>query len=427
LEHFLFAGYLLLFTWIVTKIKFFTRSGLNKPQLIIIFLIKMMAGILYGWIGIYYGTTAQMVDTWSFHYMGVYDYKLLHAHPAEYFTNLFSNPYGYSYTDFLTGRDSFWNELKAKFIVKLFSVFDIFSFGNYYINIIFYSFISMFGVIGCYRMMTDAFPGKNVQIAISVFFIPSFLYWTSGIHKDGLIFTSLIFIIYNFYFGFKEKKITATRVLFITAGVVLITLLRNFFLVLLIPPLLSWYFSLRFTKRPFFVFVLVHLFFAVIFFNAKYIHARLDFAKVVVSKQAEFLDMYAGSKVDVKELRPTATDFLKTIPQAFGLSVLRPYPSDVTNIFSLAAAVETELILGIFLLFLVYRVPIKANKPFVYFCAFFSVSFLLSVGYTVMFIGAIVRYRSLIFPFLLTPMIVMIDWPRIAGIIFKINGKRLNE
>lgn len=427
MEHLLFAGYLLLFTWIVTKIKFFTRSGLNKPQLIIIFLLKVMAGILYGWIGIYYGTTAQMVDTWSFHYMGVYDYKLLHTHPAEYLTNLFRNPNGYSYMDFLTGHDSFWNELKAKFIVKLLSVFDIFSFGSYYINIIYYSFLCMFGIIGAYRMMKDAFPGKNIQIAVSVFFIPSFLYWTSGIHKDGLIFTSLILVIYNFYFGFKEKKFTLKRILCIIAGLILLTLLRNFFLVLLLPPLLSWYFALKFPGKPFLVFAVVHLFFGVIFFNAKYINERLDFAGIVVSKQTEFLDMAGGSKVSVGELKPTAIGFLKAMPRAIGLSMMRPYPADVTHIFSLAAAVEIDLILVLIVLVFFYRTPPPKNRAFIYFCVFFSLSFLLSVGYTVTFIGAIVRYRSLIFPFLLTPLVAMINWSRIANGIFKSNGEAVNK
>src|SRR5215472_11595865 len=50
LEYLLFVGYLVLFAWLVTKTKFFNRSGLSKAQLVIIFLLKVMAGILYGWV-----------------------------------------------------------------------------------------------------------------------------------------------------------------------------------------------------------------------------------------------------------------------------------------------------------------------------------------------------------------------------------------
>ena len=65
MEHFIFAAYLVLFSWIVTRIKFFRNSGLTPAQLVIVFLLKVIAGIIYGWIGVYYGNLAQMVDTWA--------------------------------------------------------------------------------------------------------------------------------------------------------------------------------------------------------------------------------------------------------------------------------------------------------------------------------------------------------------------------
>jgi hypothetical protein len=93
LEYLLFVAYLILFAWLVTKVKFFSRSGLSEPQLIIVFLLKVMAGIFYGWIGLYYGNLAQMVDTWAFHYGGVHEYHVLYSNPHDYFLNLFRNPY----------------------------------------------------------------------------------------------------------------------------------------------------------------------------------------------------------------------------------------------------------------------------------------------------------------------------------------------
>ena len=81
LEYLLFVGYLLLFAWLVTKVKFFTRSGLSNSQLRIIFFLKVMAGIFYGWIGIYYGGYAKMWDTWVFHTSGLYEYHLMQTDP----------------------------------------------------------------------------------------------------------------------------------------------------------------------------------------------------------------------------------------------------------------------------------------------------------------------------------------------------------
>ena len=376
-----------------------------------------MAGILYGWVGIYYGETAMMVDTWAYHYSGLQEYKLLYTHPSEYFTNFFSNPFEGGYLRFLSGHDSFWNELKAKSIVKLVSIFDIFSFGNYYTNVIFYSFLTLFGPFCMYKVMKDVFPGKNIQVTIAIFFIPSFIYWTSGIHKEGLIFTGISIIVYSFYFLLKEKRFNYRRVTYILLGLFLLTLLRNFLLVIIIPALIAWFIAARFQKPPLKTFTYTYIFFAVIFFLAKYISPRFDFPNIVVSKQREFLDMYGGSMVPVEELNPSTWGFIKAIPQALSLSTLRPYPGDIQHILSLAAAIEIDFILLLFVLFLFYRQPTHINKPFIYFCLFFSFTTLLSIGYTVNFIGAIVRYRSILLPFLVTPIVALIDWVKIKRLV----------
>ncbi|TAL48118.1 MAG: hypothetical protein EPN92_04095, partial [Chitinophagaceae bacterium] len=86
MEYILFPAYLVLFAWLVTKTRFFKNSGLTNPQLVILLLLKIMAGIFYGWIGIYYGQYAYMFDTWGYHHAAIEEYKLLFREPAEYLT-----------------------------------------------------------------------------------------------------------------------------------------------------------------------------------------------------------------------------------------------------------------------------------------------------------------------------------------------------
>ncbi|MGZ3998646.1 MAG: hypothetical protein ACXVKM_13315, partial [Flavisolibacter sp.] len=145
-----------------------------------------MAGIFYGWIGIYYGQMAQMIDTWAYHVESLKEYHLLTTHPVDFFTSLFHNSYEGGYTNFLSSRNSWWNDVKANFFIKIIAIFDLFSFGNYYVNVIFYSFISLFGPMAVYRIMKDVFPRQKVPLLIAVFLVPSFIYWTSGLHKEGL-------------------------------------------------------------------------------------------------------------------------------------------------------------------------------------------------------------------------------------------------
>jgi hypothetical protein len=420
LEHLLFVAYLVLFAWLITRIRFFKQSGLSQPQLVILFLLKVMAGIFYGWIGLYYGGLAQMADTWGFHRSSVLEYQLLQTNPLEYFTNLFHNPYEDGMTKFLTAEGSYWNDLKGNAFIKILSIFNIFSFGHYYVNIIFYSFITLFGPMAIYRVMTDVFPTKKVSVVLATFMVPSFVYWTSGIHKDGLIFLGISLVIFNLYFGWKENRYGIKRFTGIFIGLLLLLLLRNFLLVIIVPAIVAWLIANRFPARGLAVFGGLYFFFIVLFFTARYISPQFDFPQAVVNKQQEFIKLEGGSTIPIRELEPTAVSFLTNMPQAFTLSTVRPYPGDVKHILSLAAATEINILLLLFIVFVFRKNNGLQSRNFIYFCVFFSFSWLLAIGFSVNNLGAIVRYRSVIIPLLVVPMVAQTDWKRLGSYLF--NG-----
>jgi hypothetical protein len=420
LSYLLFVIYLVLFAWLVTRVRFFNRAGLTRPQLIIIFLLKLMAGILYGWIGLYYGGLAQMSDTWGFHDHGIAEYNLLLSDPQEYFTNLFYNPYEGGFEKFFNADDSYWNDLKANAFIKILSIFNILSFGNYYVNVIFYCFITLFGPIALYRVMTDVFPSRKIPVLLATFLVPSFLYWTSGIHKDGLVFLGISLVIYHVYFGWKENRYGLKRYLGIFLGLLLLLVLRNFIIVVILPAVLAWVLANRWPRKGLAIFVSLYLLFILLFFTTRYINPEFDFPKAVVTKQQEFMKLTGNSSIPIEELQPTASSFLKNVPVAFTLSTIRPYPGDVRHILSLAAATEINLLLLMFLAFLIWRKNGIQSPNFIYFCLFFSFSLLLAIGFSVNNLGAIVRYRSVLIPLLVVPMAAQIDWKKLNGFFF--NG-----
>ena len=417
--YLLFAAYLILFAWLVTKIKFFTRSGFSSSQLVILFLLKVMAGIFYGWIGVYYGEMAQMIDTWAYHVQGLQENKVLTSNPVDFFTSLFRNQYEAGYTNFLLSKNSWWNDVKANFFIKVLAIFDLFSFGNYYVNVIFYSFLSLFGPMAVYRVMKDVFPAQRIPVLLATFLLPSFLYWTSGLHKEGLIFLGLSLMVYHFYFGFKENKFPVYRIFLILLGFGLVIILRNFLILALIPPLIAWFLCYKLKFNPLLIYIAVAVVFLSLFFSIKYVVPGLDLPQSVVTKQQEFINLKGHSSVAVNELKPTFVSFLINAPQAFSLAVLRPYPSDVRHLLSLAAAIEIATVLLFFLVFIFWRKRGMTLSPLLLFCLFFSISVLFMIGYSVNNLGAIVRYRSIVFPFLLAPMAAKVDWKRIGGVIFQ--------
>ncbi|MDP4261837.1 MAG: hypothetical protein Q8941_04845 [Bacteroidota bacterium] len=423
MEYLVFVVYLILFAWLVTRVKFFTRSGLNNSQLIILFLLKVLAGIFYGWIGLYYGNLAQMLDTWSYHHIGLAEYDILKSDPRAYFTNLFNDPYPDKLGNFFGSSNSYWNDLKGNVFVKILSLFDIFSFGYYYVNVIFYSFLSLFGLIAFFRVVKDVFPGRKLLLLLTAFLMPSFIYWTSGIHKEGLLFVGLGLMIYHLYFGGKEKKYSFRRWIGIFSGIFILLVLRNFLMMLVIPAIIAWFLAYRYPRRGIAIFLSVYLFFGLFFFTARHIDKRLDFPQAVVNKQKAFLMLQGGaSSIPIKELEPTAASFLKNTPQAFTLSFLRPYPGDVQHLLSFAASIEINFMLLLFLLFLFAR---KKNdvvsRNTIYLCIFLSCSILLAIGFSINNLGAIVRYRSITIPLLIIPIIAQTDWKKLASFLTEKN------
>lgn len=420
--YLLFILYLVLFSWLVTRVSFFTKTGLSKPQLVIIFLLKVIAGIFYGWMGHFYGGLAQMVDTWNYHQAGLLEYQLLADNPKEYFTNIFIDPYqNEGAATFFSSKDSYWNDLKYNVFIKILSVFDIFSFGYYYVNVIFYAFVCLFGPVAFYRVLADVFPNKKNIILFTTFLVPSFLYWSSGIHKEGFIFIGIGLIIFHIYFGNKENKWSIKRWSGILLGLFILFLLRNFVLAVILPAILAWLLANRWSKYGLACFAGVYIFSSIAFFTFRYIDPRLDFPQSVVNKQQAFIQLVGNSSIPIEELQPTVRSFVINTPQAISLSSLRPYPSDVKHLLSLAATVETQLILLLFLLFLFFRRREKIkSKNVLYFCVFFSMTLLLAIGFSVNNLGAIVRYRSVTLPLLVGIMVVQTNWKTIGSLF---NGK----
>ncbi|HEX6846560.1 MAG TPA: hypothetical protein VF144_06260 [Chitinophagaceae bacterium] len=416
--YLLFAGYLCLFAWLITKLGFFKKSGLSNAQLVILFLLRVMAGIFYGWIGIYYGQYAYMYDTWGYHYLSIDEYKLLFNSPSEYFFNIFHSDYENKYGGFFSSGYSWWNDLKSNMFIKFLSLVNVFSFGNYYVNVIFYSFITFTGPVAMYRVFSDVFPGKKVHVLIATFLIPSFAYWTSGIHKDGLVFLAISLIVYYVYFSLKENRFRLSRIFPLFMSFIIILSFRNFLLVILIPALFAWIVSTKTPKRNALIYGSTYLICGLLFFSLRYFFPALDFPKAVVDKQKAFKTLQGNSGIDMPELKPTIGSFILNTPNALSSTTLRPHPGDVKHILSMAAASETAFLLLLFFLFLFWRTNGIKSPSFTWFCIFFSFSLLLSIGFTVNFLGAIVRYRSIVLPFLMVPVISLINWERINAILF---------
>jgi len=93
-----------------------------------------------------------MPDTMVFHKEGLIEYNLLLTNPKEYIHNFFQSNYTSGYGELFSSTNSYWNDLTSNLIIKFLSVCDIFSFGYYNVNVIFYNFTIFFGAVALYRV-----------------------------------------------------------------------------------------------------------------------------------------------------------------------------------------------------------------------------------------------------------------------------------
>lgn len=359
-------------------------------------------------------------DTWGYHKDALVEYRLLFTHPSEYFTNLFYTGYQYGYDGILQFHNSYWNDLKTNLMVKFVSGLHFFSFGHYYVNVVLYNFLVFFGHIALVRMFQKFFKDKNTILIITCFLLPSLLLFSSAIHKDGLIFAAISITCYCFYDLISRPVFSNRKMLMVILSVLFIFLLRSYILIVLIPALTGWYVTYKMKYYPAIVFSLVLILGVVIFFNINYFFPSLNMPQMVVQKQADFFGLgKANSSIEISELTPTFRSFIRNAPEAISHTMLRPYFRDYFISRPLLPFIfELIVYQFLFILFLFFRRNEPMNKPFIFFCISFSIIILLIIGYIVPVLWAIVRYKSIYLPFLLTPLICGVDFKKLQSFLF---------
>lgn len=355
-----------------------------------------------------------MIDTWTYHYESLKETRLLFEDPKGYFTNIFS---GLNFSDpasFFSSNNSYWNDLKWNAYTKLISLFNCFSFGNYYINVIFYSYLSFFGVIAVYRVIQAELKAPTPVMIVACFLVPSFIYWCSGLHKDGLSYLGISIIVYSVYFGFIRNNSKPATYLAIIIGVFILFILRNHILVVLLPAVITWLIAAKLPYKKTLIFVISYVILFTCFFGLRHIDPRLDFPAFVAEKQDAFIRLNGNTSLEVEKLDPSFAGFIRGLPQAVSISAFRPYFRDIHKPIIIPAFIELVLIWAMILFVVIFRRRrIDFTTPFSLFCLFFCASLLLIVGYSVNNIGATARYRSIVFPLIIPFFLHALDLPRL--------------
>lgn len=420
MSYLLFTVYLIVLCWLLLKVPYLKNAGVNGKLLLALFILKVLAGIAIGWVAIHiYGPGN---DYWDVHDFALEEYHLLFNDPGRYLRNLFTSDYADGYAGLFSAEDSYWNDLRGNILIKIVSVFNIFSGGNYYINSLFFNFIIFFGHVTLYRLFITIFPRKQRLVIIGCFLLPSTLYFSSGIHKDGLVFLLLAMLIYSFYQAFLKNRFSARRVSMILAGMVLLFLIRSFVVLALLPALVAWTVAVK-TKWPkSVVFAFVYILAGLLVFNVSTVVSSVKPLEIIISKQTAYLGLTGSdTRLELTRLEPTFRSFATNAPEALNHSLLRPYLWELPTKTLLPFCVELFAYQAMLLLFVFFRTREPAwnglNQGFLFFAVFFILSVFLIIGYITPNLGSLVRYRSLYLPLIVTPLFCGIDWKKVKHLI----------
>ncbi len=92
-------------------------------------------------------------------------------------------------------------------MVKMLAVFNFFSRGNYYIDVVFFEWIPLTGLLFLFKLLRSEFHTKKNALIVVMFFVPSIAFWLSGIRAEGLLVFFLGVLLYYTHCWFEKRRI----------------------------------------------------------------------------------------------------------------------------------------------------------------------------------------------------------------------------
>jgi hypothetical protein len=298
-------------------------------------------------------------------------------------------------------------------LFKFIAILNLLTQGNFYFNTAVFSSIVFFGHMAFYRIFSETYRNQKTAVLFVSFCLPSLLLYTSCIHKDGIVFLSLGIISYTFYRLLSATlQINYKHVLFFILALITVFLFRNYVVVAMLPAMVIALLCKILPVKKRFVLIGSYCISILIFFISGFTNSFLNLPNAVVKRKADFATLVGGkTDIQMNELQPTFKGFISNFPQAINHSFLRPYLWEFRQLSVLLTAIELFMYQLIILVFIFYR---KKQHTTIHIFNIFGLAFafnmMLIIGYTIPNVGAIVRYRSIFWVFIICPVLCNIHW-----------------
>ena len=353
--------------------------------------------------------------------------NLLYKDPVVFFDILMGNinDENYSGFDSNTGYPTYWRDEKAVFVSRLLIPLYFLSFHNYVIMALLLAWVCYTGVWRLFLLFNEVFPQLEKQLAIAILFIPSVVFWGSGLLKDTITLAAVGWYTYEFYHFFIRKKYKFWGALFLLTSIILIISIKPYILFALLPGSIIWLANDRLNKfkskvlkyifAPFFIILGLGLsFFALSQMGDSLGLYAIDkvLDKAVVSNMDQKQAYYGGHSFDIGDFDASIGSMLGKAHLAIVATLYRPYLWDARNPVMLVSAIENTYIAAL-TIFLLIRLKffgffrLIGKNPLLLFSVLFSLFFAFSVGIATSNFGTLVRLKIPCIPFFVASLFVL--------------------
>jgi hypothetical protein len=375
----------------------------------IVFLCQVTSGILYRYFDQYSGRGGD-----SLNYVGDANWirNETRGRPGDYLRivsgigdttqHIREDIYPFLVTWKSNAFDFFFNSSRT--VVRLHAVIRLFSFGNYNIHVLLFTFLSFLGQLLLFRFVIRRLDHPPALVFLCLALLPSAVVWYSGVMKEPLVMLGTGMMVSGL--DRLAQGSSSRSLLTLLAGLTVLLLVKFYVVICMLPGavLMAW------TRRRPNRWLLKSLLVALVLFAAA---VSLELSGSGYRPSYLFSDQlsrfvkfqeyfYPGTRVEHTPLRPDFGDLLRHLPGAWLHAVTTPLPGRTGSLFLLPFTLENILLLlGVLVVLFRFRLPAREARPLLLFSLWYVILLDSIVGLTTPFDGAIIRFRSVTLPFLL--------------------------
>lgn len=350
-----------------------------------------------------------------------YHLRWLYLPGPDFDQTLLRNPYNQGY----------FRAENNYMVARVTAMLSFVTLGRYLITNLFFSMIAFSGVWRLYRFFYELYPHLHKKLAIAILYMPTFVFWSSGILKDPLCISSMGWITYAFYEGFYKKKDLMKNLVIIGFFGWLLAILKVYILISYVPFLILFLIlkNVNLVKSKALKWLL----------GPALIFGSIFAGQQVMKKFQDELGSYAADGItdQIKKQRSSYRDetktgggestfslgvefdgsivsLLKVAPAAIIATFYRPFIWESRKLSTLLSSLESLAIM-IFTLFVFFKVGPRnfvssiLKDPTILYCILFSLLFALFVGATTPNFGTLVRYKIPCVPFYVIALFLILD------------------